>query len=69
VGAEREHRFGFEDAESDLHRRAEIRNDISERLRKACAHLSDEEFRALVEQMTERQLEGERRGRSDFAGM
>jgi hypothetical protein len=38
-----------------------IRRDISNRLRKMCSNLSDEEFAALVEKMLQVQLAGERR--------
>ena len=38
-----------------------IRSDIACRLRKACGHLSDEEFAVLVEKMMRVQLGGERR--------
>jgi hypothetical protein len=40
-----------------------VRTSIANRLRKACSHLSDEEFAALVEKMTKVQLGGERRPR------
>ena len=48
--------------ESALNVRADkIRNDIATRLRPVCRNLSDEEFSALIEQMTQVQLRGERR--------
>lgn len=42
-------------------RRAAVRGDISRRLRRICPNYSEEEFSELVESMTQRQLEGERR--------
>jgi hypothetical protein len=42
-------------------RRVAIRADISRRLRRICPHYSDEEFSDLVDSMTQRQLDGERR--------
>lgn len=41
-------------------RRSVIRADIERRLRKICSNFSDEEFRVLVDQMTERKLKSER---------
>ena len=41
-------------------RRDNIREDIAKRLRNICSHLSDAEFRKLVESMTEQKLKGER---------
>ena len=38
-----------------------IRDDIAKRLRPICSNLTDEEFCALIEQMTNVQLRGERR--------
>ena len=38
-----------------------VRGDITARLRKACDHLSDEEFSALVDKMTQVQVNGEER--------
>jgi hypothetical protein len=42
-------------------RRDAIREDIAKRLRKVCSHLSDADFKELVNQMAERKLKGERR--------
>ncbi|HKR09578.1 MAG TPA: hypothetical protein VJS39_10340 [Gemmatimonadaceae bacterium] len=42
-------------------RRVTIRADISRRLRRICPHYSEEEFSDLVDSMTQRQLDGERR--------
>jgi hypothetical protein len=49
------------DDDAGVMRRARIRDDIAQRIKNACAHLSDDEFRQLVGQMTDRQLKGERR--------
>ncbi len=40
-----------------------IRKDIALRLRKACSHLGDEEFAALVDRIVKIQLGGEGRSR------
>ncbi len=42
-------------------RRDGIRADIAKRLRKVCSHLSDSEFKKLVEAMADQKLKGERR--------
>lgn len=42
-------------------RKEAIRADISRRLRRICPHYSEEQFSDLVETMTRRQIEGERR--------
>lgn len=42
-------------------RKEEIRADISRRLRKICAHLSDKEFDALVDVMADNKIKGDRR--------
>jgi len=41
-------------------RRDNIRDDIAKRLRNVCSHLSDAEFKKLVEAMTDQKLKGER---------
>lgn len=41
-------------------RRNIIRDDIAKRLRNVCSHLSDAEFKTLVEAMTDQKLKGER---------
>ena len=44
-----------------LHMRRDIiRDDIAKRLRNVCSHLSDAEFRKLVNAMAEQKLKGER---------
>jgi hypothetical protein len=58
---EREREFRLADDDAGVMRRARIRDDIAQRIKNACAHLSDDEFRQLVGQMTDRQLKGERR--------
>ena len=40
-----------------------IREDIAKRLRRACSYLSDEDFAALVDKMTNTQLHFEGRSR------
>jgi hypothetical protein len=44
-------------------RTEKLRTDISGRLRKACSHLSDEDFATLVEKMVMVQIGGESRAR------
>lgn len=41
-------------------RRDSIRDDIAKRLRNVCSHLSDAEFKKLVERMADQKLKGER---------
>lgn len=41
-------------------RRTIVRADIERRLRKVCANFSDDEFRELVDLMTDRKLKSER---------
>ena len=41
-------------------RRDNIRDDIAKRLRNVCSHLSDAEFKKLVNAMAEQKLKGER---------
>jgi hypothetical protein len=48
----------------DVSRRGAIRDDIARRIKRVCADLNDQEFTTLVDQMTERQLKGERRANS-----
>jgi len=42
-------------------RRDVIRDDIAKRIRNVCSHLSDAEFKKLVNEMAEQKLKGERR--------
>ena len=42
-------------------RRDLVREDIAKRLRKVCSHLSDAEFKKLVDSMADQKLKGERR--------
>lgn len=45
-----------------LHTRREIiRDDIAKRIRKVCSHLSEADFKNLVNEMAEQKLKGERR--------
>jgi len=43
-----------------LSREEAVRSDLAKRLRRVCAHLSEEEFSELVHKMAERQIRGER---------
>ena len=61
MGAEPERDVDVADPGLDDLRRAGIRDGIARRIRTACGHFSDEEFSRLVEEMTDRQLIGERR--------
>ena len=54
------------DAGQEQTRRDRIRGDIAHRIRRACSHLDDDEFRGLVDEMTDRQLKGERRANRDW---
>ncbi len=49
--------------DDDYHstRRETIRADLARRLRKVCAHFSDEDFQTLMERMTEQKMRSERR--------
>jgi hypothetical protein len=47
-------------------RRSRVRDDIARRLQRACSHLQEDEFRLLVEEMTDRQIKGERRVTREF---
>ena len=42
-------------------RRDVIRDDIAKRLRNVCSHLSDADFKKLVNEMADQKLKGERR--------
>ena len=47
-------------------RRDRIRNDIAHRIKRSCSHLDENDFQRLVEEMTERQVRGERRVTRDY---
>jgi hypothetical protein len=47
-------------------RKAKIRADIAQRLRRVCSALPETDFQELVEEMAERQLRGERRTIDDW---
>ena len=47
-------------------RRDRIRDDIARRVRRVCSHLTEADFGGLVEEMTDRQIKGERRAARDF---
>ena len=51
---------GNEDAFLKM-RRDLIREDIAKRLRHICSHMSDTEFKKLVNSMADQKLKGERR--------
>jgi hypothetical protein len=42
-------------------RKARIRDDIAQRLRRVCSDLPETEFQGLVDEIADRQLRGERR--------
>lgn len=42
-------------------RRDAIRDDIAKRIRNVCSHLSDADFKRLVNEMADQKLKGERR--------
>jgi len=64
--AEREQRVSLTVAEMEAVRRASVRADIARRIKRACTHLTDDEFTRLVDEMTDRQLRGERRINREF---
>ena len=66
VEIQRQLRVDSVDGSQDQTRRDRIRDDIARRVRRACAHLTESEFGKLVEQMTDRQIKGERRAARDF---
>ena len=47
----------------DQLRTEKVRSDIAGRLKKACSHLSEEEFKVLLDKMTRVQLGGEGRSK------
>jgi hypothetical protein len=47
-------------------RRTRVRTDIANRLQRVCSHLAEQDFRQLVDDMTERQIKGEQRVVRDF---
>lgn len=42
-------------------RKAKVRDDIAQRLRRVCSDLPETEFQGLVDEIADRQLRGERR--------
>ena len=50
----------------DVTRRDPIRQDIARRIGRVCAHLTEEEFRRLTEEMADRQLRSERRANQNY---
>ncbi len=59
VGVKKEPTFDHGSDGLRVDRRRQIKDDIAHRIRNACSHLSEEDFRQLVEAMTDRQLRGE----------
>lgn len=59
---------GDDGLDGTLHqaRRDKIRDEIAGRIKRACSHLAEEEFRGLVDQMADRQIKGERRVIRDY---
>jgi len=66
AGAEREARVDITVAELEAARRASVRADIAKRVKRACTHLAEADFQRLVDEMTDRQLKGERRINREF---
>lgn len=64
--AERERNLEPGNHWAEVTKRDKVRADIAKRIRRACAHLSEDEFGNLVDSMTDRQLRGERRLNRDF---
>jgi len=64
--AERYPRIDSIEAHIEASRRIRIRDDIATRLSRACAHLPEDEFLRLVDEMTELQIKGERRVYREF---
>lgn len=53
--------FDLTDRGVGVSRKSAVHADIARRLRRVCHHLPETEFQSLVEEMTDRQLNGERR--------
>ena len=66
LGAEREQDRRTADPGLDAGHRAGVRDDIAKRIGRTCTHLSDDDFSRLVDEMTDRQLTGERRLNREF---
>jgi hypothetical protein len=66
LGAEKEARVDFTDANGGLARWEKVREDIARRTKRACSHLGDDEFRRLVDDMTDRQIRGELRANQNW---
>jgi hypothetical protein len=47
-------------------RREKIRADIARRTKRACSHLGEDDFRRLVDDMTDRQIKGELRANQNW---
>ncbi len=59
--ANRQRNFAAEEDAYHANRRETIRADLVSRLRKVCANFSEDDFRTLVEVMTEQKMRGERK--------
>ena len=66
MGAEREPRVEFVGASVEPNRREKIRADIARRTKRACSHLGEDDFRRLVDDMTDRQIKGELRANQNW---
>jgi hypothetical protein len=66
LGVEGESNFEPANDSVEVSKRDGVRADIAKRIRRACTHLSEDEFGQLVDAMTDRQLRGERRLNRDF---
>src|SRR5258705_7019719 len=66
LGAEKEARVEFIDANGGPARWEKVREDIARRTKRACSHLGDDEFRRLVDDMTDRQIRGELRANQNW---
>jgi hypothetical protein len=62
-GGNTRHSRGESLEQADSLRHDAIRKDVANRLRKACSHLSEEDFAALVQQIVNVQLKSEGRSR------
>jgi hypothetical protein len=66
LDGQRDLRDDFADASQEHTRRDRVHGDIARRIKRACSHLDEDEFQLLVEEMTDRQLKGERRANRDW---
>ena len=66
LGAERGARVDSTDANGGPARWAKVHEDIARRTKQACSHLGEDEFRRLVDDMTDRQIRGELRANQNW---